>query len=108
MSNPRFVEFIEQVCFDWFTGVNKTRIPLRMAVMFGSLFVVDSQNDRIILLNDTSLAYIQQVISEPTISDFLIRLALSEDGGRLFVAHNNFRVGLCLTGHVKTYNLTWV
>ena len=79
-----------------------------MVFSYGQLFVVDSQNDRVIMLNATSLAYVQQVISEPTLSEFLIRIALSDDGGRLFVAHNNFRVGLCLTGHVKTYNMSWM
>jgi hypothetical protein len=87
------------------TGV---RSPIRLAVSNGLVFIVDSDNDRVITLDASSLFFIRQVITEVTVSEFLLRIALTDGGGRMFLAHNNFHNGRCTRGHAKAYGLTWM
>lgn len=79
---------------------------MRMALVDGQVFVVDSGNDRVISLDAASLRFVQEVIKEPTAAEFFTRIALDDDASRMFLAHNLVRMS-CLSGTAKVYNLTW-
>ena len=97
----------------WFVGVcldvGKLNTPGRLiAVNDFVLFVLDSLNDRIVMLNATTLTRVREVISVPTATQFMLRMSLSPNEQRLYISHNDFRSGKCQQGYVKVFDLRWL
>jgi len=91
------------------SGVGRLHVPSRLALINdGVLFVIDTHNDRVVMLNAVTLNHVREVISLPTQTEFIVRMSMSHDNGRMYLAHNDFRGGKCQQGHVKVIGLSWL
>jgi len=89
--------------------MGRLHAPVRIAAVNDLvLFVVDTSNDRVVMLNTASLTHVREVISLPTPSEFLLRISMGHDDGRMYLAHNDFRGGRCQQGHLKVIGLSWL
>jgi hypothetical protein len=82
------------------SGIGLLNRPLRMLAFGGSLIVTDSNNYRLLLLNASPLEYKRHLMSTDSESLMPRRLAISEDGTRLFVSYSS--------SHLRIMNLTWI
>jgi hypothetical protein len=91
------------------SGMGKLNTPARISVVNDLvLFVVDTYNDRVVMLNTASLTHVREVISLPTPTEFLVRISMGHDNSRMYAAHNDFRGGKCQHGHLKVIGLNWL
>jgi hypothetical protein len=74
--------------------------PYRMLIFGGSLIVSDCNNDRVLLFNVSPLTYVRELISTRDTRFSPYRLAISDDGTRLFVSYYE--------RELRTFNVTWI
>jgi len=88
------------------SGDGHLNTPGCMALSGGSLIVSDFQNQRLLVLNSSSLttARTMMYFNDEKKS---IRMTLSEDGSRLYSAHNLWNVDKFTNGHVKVIDISW-
>jgi DNA-binding beta-propeller fold protein YncE len=81
------------------SGIGQLYQPLRMLLFGGSLIVADRHNDRVVLFDVSPLTYVRELISTRDTQSQPYRLAISDDGTRLFVAYEE---------ELRTFNMTWI
>jgi hypothetical protein len=79
------------------SGTGKLNALRRMLILGRSLIVVDFGNSRVLLFNMSPLTYVRELISSHTLPH---RLAISDDGTRLFVSYYGQQL--------RTFNVMWI
>jgi hypothetical protein len=87
---------IESYGRDLGSGVGQLNNPHRMLIFDGSMIVADRYNKRLLLFNVSPLQYTRELYSEGLRPS---RIAISEDGTRLFVSY--------YSNHLKTFDVMW-
>ena len=82
-------------------GTGQLHAPVRMLIFYGRMFVVDYWNHRLLLFDVSPLRYKQELISTRSENLKPWRLAISEDGSRLFVSYS-------YNPQLRSFNLTWI
>jgi len=81
--------------------------PMHMALFGGSLIVSDSLNNRLLLLNSSSMTTARTIIAL-TDGWIPVRMALSEDGSRLYSALvESLYFDINTSGHVNVMDIFW-
>jgi hypothetical protein len=70
------------------SGIGQLNGPYRMLIFGGSLIVADYWNYRVLLFNVSPLTYVRELISTRDTQLQPYRLAISDDGTRLFVSYD--------------------
>jgi hypothetical protein len=82
------------------SGIGQLNWPIRMLIFGGSLIVADRFNHRVLLFNVSPLTYVRELILTRDSGSQPYRLAISDDGTRLFVSYAN--------RELRTFNVTWI
>jgi hypothetical protein len=77
--------------------------PARIVVN-GFILVVDGNNRRIVMF-DSMLNYIREVVKVATDLKGPVRMCLDEHNGRLYVADNTWENGRYVAGQVTVFNI---
>lgn len=89
-------------------GIGQLDTPIHLGVFGGSMLVADLNNFRVLLLREESLAFVRVLVSTREDVFAPARMALGEDGRRLYVSYQLSKLGNCESGHVKVFNLNWI